>query len=1040
MSREHSFMIEELYIKQATEPKSYHSGRALTAKVIVLFYCRQFYFQIRSSCIVAFHIFSDAASLVISNCTFRDNHKKGVSLTDFMGNTIIDTTTVIRNGAGGMTAERLSGTLTVTNSHFINNSANGLKILDSSFLSFNLHGLSLKENKGNGSHFHHVSSLNSELFHSAFVGNAQNGIAILDSSFLSFNLHGLSLKENKGNGSHFHHVSSLNSELFHSAFVGNAQNGIAISNSASQIAFRNVTAVLNKHSGVQIHDGQVSFSFESCNLSSNREDGCCISNQAGTHQFFNCTANSNLRHGVSFSDSHQNSWSAPRHFFKQISLRDNIINDNTQYGFKLTPAGQYTSDSANIIMVITKNQFMRNNRGGIFIMSSEYYGWSTKPRRVQASVTDNHFEQNKVNAFYVSSCVYLEAVIKSNRFINNTDKVLALMNNNLCDSNNGRDRNPVKVEINENRFTKNRADNVLFIDFSSFPETVSAIVRNNTFEDNEAATKDLLPNFYRRSTTQAVIVLKEGSFTLRENIFENPKFAYQVLTLRPDYQHTIDAKFNWWGTAEECKIVDRIFDFQHRVQLSPVEFFPYLLSSNKTRAINSSIPRPSCFLRGTRIGGIVDRPLALLSEDSPYEVQDDIIILPNGSLSIPKNVTLQFPSRSAMIVQGMLFVDGTENEKVRFLKKQHQGGLRLSGGAGPWEGRVEFFVNDTWRPLCLPPNSSFTTHAKSICQQLDLYYETHTTYSPPEQETGFVHNVVCDENATGDTMSCRANTWSYGLTCLGNLVQVSCEHYNWAGLHLAMSNHQSSLQHLEIQDAGYAYRSDIQIPGAALKIDLFHHNISNVFINNSLGIGVQVAYHGLFHNQSLMPYSTISSTKSHGVLSKSPSLSLTDVKMTRNGGSGFVYESYWDKINTFAAEMASADVNKTLHVCSKNKTFMPSNKVFYFTLETLERRSNLRCQHVMETQPGYKIVLQSLYYSASFRNSKLYHFLHVYDGVNASIGSPWMMEALPWKNRDVYRQIIQFLFNSTKSRVVFDLHKLAWVHLATNFIAYTVKG
>ena len=93
----------------------------------------------------------------------------------------------------------------------------------------------------------------------------------------------------------------------------------------------------------------------------------------------------------------------------------------------------------------------------------------------------------------------------------------------------------------------------------------------------------------------------------------------------------------------------------------------------------------------------------------------------------------------------------------------------------------------------------------------------------------------------------------------------------------------------------------------------------------------------------------------------------------------------------------------------------------------------------METQPGYKIVLQSLYYSSSYRNSKR-HFLHVYDGANASVGSPWMMEALPWKNRDVYRQIIQVLFNSTKSRVVFDLNKLAWVHLATNFIAYTVKG
>ena len=573
---------------------------------------------------MTFCIFSDAPSLVISNCTFRDNHKKGISLTDFMGNTIIGTTTVIRNSAGGMTAERNSGTLTATDSHFINNSANGLEILDS--------------------------------------------------SFLSCNLHGLSSKENEGSGSYFYYVASLNSNVSHSAFVGNAHNGIAIAKSASQIAFRNVTAVLNKYSGIQIYDGQVSSSFESCNWSNNREDGCCISNQAGTHQFFKCTANSNLRHGVSFSDPQQDSSSATKHFFKQLLLIDNTINDNTQYGFKLSPEGQYASDSANITMVITNNQFMRNSRGGIFLSPENF--WWTKPRRVQASVTDNHFEQNKVNAIHVF-CVYLESVIESNRFINNTDTVLSLMNNNRCGSNTGRNVNPVKVEINENRFLKNRAENVLFIDYSSFPETISAIVKNNTFEDNEAATKDLFPNFYRRSTTRAVIVLKEGSFTLRENILENPKFAYQLSTLRPDYQHSIDAKFNWWGTAEECKIVDRIFDFQHRVQLSPVEFFPYLLSANKARAINSSIPRPSCFLKGAKIGGIVDRPLALLSEDSPYEVQDDIIILTNGSLSIPKNVTLQFSSRSAVVVQGSLLVDGTENEKVRFLKKQHRGEFRL---------------------------------------------------------------------------------------------------------------------------------------------------------------------------------------------------------------------------------------------------------------------------------------------------------------------------------------------------------------------------
>lgn len=130
----------------------------------------------------------------------------------------------------------------------------------------------------------------------------------------------------------------------------------------------------------------------------------------------------------------------------------------------------------------------------------------------------------------------------------------------------------------------------------------------------------------------------------------------QFSTLRHDHKRIIDAKFNWWGTKQECEIVDKIFDFRHRVQLSPVEFFPYLLSSNKSCTVDLNIPRPSCFIRKASIGGILDRPLALTEVDSPYEVRDDVIILTNGSLVIPKNVTLLFPPRLVDFALVFMFV------------------------------------------------------------------------------------------------------------------------------------------------------------------------------------------------------------------------------------------------------------------------------------------------------------------------------------------------------------------------------------------------
>ncbi|XP_078343101.1 uncharacterized protein LOC144628871 isoform X1 [Oculina patagonica] len=925
--------------------------------------------------------FQDVSSIEISNCTFNDNRGRGIILKDFTGKTTISTTTVYRNKGEGMTAERISGTITATDTHFVNNSANGLGILDSSFLSCNLHGLSAK-------------------------GNVYNGLYLRRTAFKS-------------------NVSD-------STFTKNVHNGFAISNGAGEIEFRNVTAVLNTHSGIKIYDGKVSSDYRFSNLSNNKEDGCCISNQAGAHQFFNCTAKSNSRHGISLFDVRSPHWNAPpRHQFKSFDLEESTITDNTQYGVKLGPECQYWSESAvNVTMAITKNQIMRNNKGGIFL-SPDSCTWSSsslRPRRVETIVRNNNFEENKVNAFYIfcTGFLGLQAVFESNTFLNNTDKVITLIDNNNCGAN--YNSNPVNVKIDKNIFTKNRAENILYIDYSSFPETRSAIMTNNTFEDNEVLTKDLFPAFFRRSTTRAVIVLKEGSFTLRENILENSGFTFQLSTLRHDHRRGVDAKFNWWGTTKECEIVDRIFDFQRRVQLSPVDFFPFLLLANKTSAISISIPRPSCFLRGASIGGVVDRPIALSSADSPYDVRDDIVILSNGSLIIPKNVTLQFPSRSAMVVQGTLHADGTENEKVRFVKKQHQKGFRLGRGPGPWEGRVEFLVNDTWWPMCLPYGRSFTNEGRIICQQRDLYYYQYRAYSPSSQEPGFVHNVVCDGNINSDIMNCSANTWSYGPSCRGYTVRVYCQQYNWAGLHLAMSNHKSLLHHLEIHDAGYAYRSDIQIPGAAFKVDLYHHNISNVLINNSVGIGVQVVYQSLFHNQSLMPHSIISHTKSHGVLSRSPSLTLTDANVTRNDVNGFVYESTWDKLNTFTAVMASPDVYKTFHACSENKTLLLANRVFHFTLERLESSPTLRCQHIMETEPGYKLVIQDLYYASSYRYS---HFLHVYDGTNTSVGSPWKIESLPWQDRPI--------FNSTKSSVVFDLYKRYSMNLAINFLVYTVK-
>ena len=221
---------------------------------------------------------------------------------------------------------------------------------------------------------------------------------------MSCNLHQVSNKGNSRNGFYLQRVA-LKSNVSDSIFNRNALHGFALSNGAGEIEFRNITAVFNTYSGVRFYDGKISSSFLACNLSRNNEDGCCISNQGGSHQFFNCTANLNSRHGISLFDvRRRHSSEPPRHQFKDFTLVDSIVNDNTQYGIKLGPECQYWSESVvNVTMTIDNNHICRNSKGGIYLApdSCSWSSSSLKPRKVDAIVRDNHFEENKVNAFYV---------------------------------------------------------------------------------------------------------------------------------------------------------------------------------------------------------------------------------------------------------------------------------------------------------------------------------------------------------------------------------------------------------------------------------------------------------------------------------------------------------------------------------------------------------------------------------------------------------------------------------------------------------------
>ena len=287
-------------------------------------------------------------------------------------------------------------------------------------------------------------------------------------------------------------------------------------------------------------------------------------------------------------------------------------------------------------------------------MSPNYcysYWRSRYPKRVLFSVLNNELRENKKQTLFATCTGFyrLKADIRGNRFQNNTGQVVVIIDEDFCGA--SRVSNPVQVNITQNSFLNNSANNAVYLDFKG-----KADVRDNIFEGNQGRT--MFPKLFRRSTDKAMVVFKEGTFEFQENLFDRNGYRYLLSTLYFNHRSIIDARYNWWNTSQECEIKDMIFDFHDRVQLAEVKYFPFLLSLDKNDIVSTSISRKSCLLRGQTIGGALDRELVLPSSPLPYKVRDDILILSNGFLRIPSNTTLEFPPRAAMLVQGQLHVMG----------------------------------------------------------------------------------------------------------------------------------------------------------------------------------------------------------------------------------------------------------------------------------------------------------------------------------------------------------------------------------------------
>ena len=934
------------------------------------------------------HINKTNGCLSLLSTTFLYNRKHGIYIGNVTGSVTFRSVNSSRNHGSGIATEKGSVSFLISLCEASKNQVHGLEIYNQINSNINISSLEVYESGRKGLYFRDFSE---------------------DSCILISNLTSV---RNREDGAFFEKLSIKQFCVSTSSFDENYYHGLFTEKVVSaNVAFWRASTSKNYNNGLFFQNGKGNISLQSWSSVGNNDNGLYVSAQEGKLQLNNCFIDGNKRNGIKLMDSQYAK-------LQSFDFYNSVVSENENYGILIYVYMYNYYQTKNYSLIFMNSTIANNSNGGVLVYPYCSYTYNRFIRHVQLSFIENRVNGNQNDGLNVRSPeVYgLEALLRGNTFENNTGSCLKVTHN--CRYGNM----PVHVHVLSNTFRKNKGDHVIFVDYGRLPDRRFSIFRNNTFNDNEAP--ETFSTRYIRIKTQAVVTLKEGNFTVERNFFDNPSYPHDISTYLQERNRMISAKQNWWGTQDECKIKKRIFDFEDRLDLARIEYYPFLASSDFTNLSFHIGVRPFCFLIGNQLGGILDQSLTLSKRNTSFEVISDVTVLSNGSLTIEGNVTLEFPFQAVFFVQGQVVIKGTDHERVKFIpKRPTQKEIRLVDGVGPWDGRLEILLNDTWMSVCGSPYVRNYLPAVA-CKQLG--YESSSSsylYANGREET-FLRNVICDTNKVSDIRSCRRESWASHATCSPYVLYVHCNTPYWAGVHLGFAAKKSVVKNLDIAYAGFSYRNDRGVPGIALRVDYTHNNITGVVISNSANVGLQVVYSQAFKVDDFdIERLTITNCLSDGIRVQSPFLNLakTDVVKARNYGFLF-QEPSWRAINKQVLELADPEVMKYINLCSENVTVLNGSNLHYYLVVLADVTHN--CQGVIQVPQDLRIELQLIH-------KRTYTNFNVYSGTNISSNTPWEITRSPISHSWVSNASSIFLRSSSYYRsYITEVH----------FILYIVKG
>ncbi|XP_030383875.1 protein bark beetle [Scaptodrosophila lebanonensis] len=722
----------------------------------------------------------------------------------------------------------------------------------------------------------------------------------------------------------------------------NFGRGVAIDNIRSKLHVHASTVSGNGHvAGVHVTSGAGDVNITSSNISFNNGAGVNITYYGGNRNISRSAISANKGYGLAVWLNHTTDINRVEYLpFNQTSVVEySQIAGNLEVGVF---HGNYCRP---IWVNITGNSFNGSQQNDVFIESCWQKTENGEPN-MQLQLGHNLFKYSQANAVYLSPALNLNGRIEYNMFKFGSYGCIYVNNDFIFPEFNFL---PARLLIQSNYFMRNSGVHVVSLALSPYSRAdVQYILFTRNFVRSNNITEAFGPliagsegsdgagRLNPRSRVAAPVVVGSSNIDIFRNILHNLDSAYEIGSQLCDQSQIINATYNWLGHTEENRIYARLFHRNDRYNLAKINYIPYLLHSSNpgsTAMITVSTVVPRFFHEGSDIiGGEVDGQDMVPA--GTYTVTKDINIRPGGKLILQPGTTLRFEPSVGMMVAGKLEARGRRPDDILFTLKREtiimeQNGtdtidldseteaidmdtesiladgvprvpVRLVGGTGAHEGRLQLYLNGRWGTVC--DYGWNVLNAALVCHHLGY------TLNPQDwrllrsqlpnagvSEDVLVANVRCTPHDR-DITKCRAEHLTRGEfenTCSHeNDVGIRCYEGAWAGVRFSMLAERADLQYVTVEKAGlFDYTTNAFKP--AVQMDHARHNLENVRIVNNLQDGLGIIYADIYAGKSVnnIKNSEFSGNRGSGISLKQLDFRIAGSIIKDNHGSGISHDA-----------------------------------------------------------------------------------------------------------------------------------------------------